>query len=112
MQREARKAAVAAYKERKAVCGVYAVRCDATGATWVGHWPDVDTIKTRLWFTLRQGTHPNRGLLDAWRAHGEAAFRFEVLERIDDEDMSPYVRAATLKERGAHWRDRIGALAL
>jgi len=36
MDRSERKAAVSAYKERKAVAGVYAVQCAATGGQWIG----------------------------------------------------------------------------
>ena len=36
MDRSERKAAVSAYKERKAVAGVYAIRCAKTGEQWVG----------------------------------------------------------------------------
>ena len=111
MNSEARRAAIAAYKERKAVAGVYLIRCEATGTTWVGQWPNLDTIQTRHWFTLRQGAHPNRTLLEAWRLHGEERFHFEILERIEDE-ASPYLRDATLKERAAHWRRELAAQAL
>jgi hypothetical protein len=111
MKGEARKAAVAAYKERKTVAGVYLIRCQATGEGWVGQWPDVGAIQTRQWFTLRQGAHPNRALREAWRRHGEESFRFEVLERLE-EQASPYIRDATLKERAAHWRRQLAAAAL
>ena len=36
MDRSERKAAVSAYKERKPVAGVYAIRCSATDEEWVG----------------------------------------------------------------------------
>lgn len=108
MKGEARKAAVAAYKERKVVGGVYAVRCEASGEIWVGHWPNLETIQTRLWFTLRQGTHPRKELLEAWRRHGEAQFSFEVLERLEDETSSS-TRDAALKDRASHWRDKLKA---
>ena len=55
MNRETRKAAVAAYKERKAEPGIYAVRCMASGQAWVGGAPDLATIWNRVSFTLRQG---------------------------------------------------------
>ena len=103
MKRDARKAAIAAYKERKASAGIYGVRCIASDAVWVGHWLDVETIRTRIWFTLRQGTYPNKGLQDAWQLHGEAQFTFEVFERIEEE-ATPYLVAAKLKERADHWR--------
>lgn len=106
MKGEARKAATAAYKERKVVSGVFAVRCMASGEVWVGQWVDLATIQNRLWFALRQNSHPKRDLLEAWRSHGEAQFSFVVLEMLDDEP-SAYVRAAKLKERAAHWREKL-----
>ncbi|ESQ81860.1 hypothetical protein AEAC466_20060 [Asticcacaulis sp. AC466] len=108
MKGEARKAAVAAYKERKVVGGVYAVRCAASGEIWVGQWADIATIQTRLWFELRRGTHLRKDLLEAWNNHGEAQFSFEVLETLDD-DTSPYMRASALKDLAAHWRDKLQA---
>ena len=55
MDRSERKAAVSAYKERKATAGVYAIRCAATDAQWVGAAPDLSTIWTRRAFALQQG---------------------------------------------------------
>lgn len=111
MSSEGRKAAVAAYKERKVVGGVYAIRSAASGDIWIGQWPDIDTIQTRLWFGLRQGTHPRPDLLAAWRQYGEANFRFEVLETIET-DESPYIRDKTLKDRALHWRTKLNAKAM
>jgi hypothetical protein len=108
MKSEARKAAIAAYKERKSSAGVYAVRCTACGTVWVGQWLDVETIQTRIWFTLRQGTFPNLTLQDAWRSNGEAQISFEVLERIEEE-ATPYLLAAKLKDRADHWRAKLAA---
>lgn len=111
MKGEARKAAIAAYKERKVVGGIYRVRCEASGEVWVGQWPDIESIQTRLWFTLRQGMNPHRELLEAWRRHGEAQFSFEILEKLEDEE-SPYLRASKLKERASYWREKLGANAV
>jgi len=44
MKRELRKAAVAAYRERKAKAGIYAVVCHATGQRWIGRAADLDAI--------------------------------------------------------------------
>ena len=103
-----RKAAVAAYKERKTAAGIYAIRCSSTGEVWVGRSQHIDTHRNGLWFSLRLGSYPNPALLAAWRASGEAAFSFEVLERLADE-AEPYMRQALLKERLAHWRGALGA---
>ncbi len=109
MKTEQRKALVAAYKERKAVSGVFVVRCAASGEAWVGEWADVASIQNRIWFSLRQGSHPNRDLLGAWKHHGEDQFRFEVVERLDEKDDAFFSPNAFLKERAAHWRRELNA---
>lgn len=106
-----RKAAIAAYKERKTVAGIYVVRCATSGVIWVGQAPNLETIQNRIWFTLRQGSHPCRSLQAAWNAHGEAGLTFGECERLEDED-SDYVRTALLRERGAHWRTELKAEAI
>ena len=111
MRQEDRRAAVAAYKERKVVAGIYLVSCLATGERWAGQAPDLSTIQNRVWFTLRHGSHRQRSLQAAWNAHGPEAFRFEALERLEDEDIA-YVLDRVLKERLAHWQARLGAEAL
>ncbi|MDB5359061.1 MAG: uncharacterized protein JWO51_358 [Rhodospirillales bacterium] len=103
-----RKAAVAAYKERKAVAGIYAVRCGSTGETWVGQAPDLGTIQNRLWFGLKLGTAPHRSLQAAWNALGADNFVFEELERLPEEALA-FVRQATAKQRLAHWRAALKA---
>jgi hypothetical protein len=111
MTPDQRKAAVAAYKERKTKGGIFAVTCAATGGRWIGSAPDLDKIQNRLWFTLRQGGHRRGGLQAAWTAHGADAFRFEVLETLDDETLA-YVRDRVFAERQAHWCAVHGAEAI
>lgn len=108
MKGDARKAAVATYKERKVVGGVYLVRCEASGEMWVGQWSDIGTIQNRLWFSLRQGASPHRDLLAAWRRHGEGQFSFEILEK-HEADSSPYINARKLKDRASHWCKELNA---
>jgi hypothetical protein len=55
-----RKAAIAAYKERKTFAGVFAIRCKASPQAWVGQTPNLEKIQNRIWFTLRQGSHTCR----------------------------------------------------
>ena len=107
----ARRAAIAAYKERKSVAGIFAIRCTATSQTWVGQTPDLDKIQNRIWFTLRQGSHPCRSLQAAWTAHGPDSLTFGECERLEEEETA-YIRAALLKERVLHWRKELGAEAV
>jgi hypothetical protein len=106
-----RKAAIAAYKERKTIAGIYAVRCVATAEAWVGQAPNLKTIQNRIWFSLRQGSHPCRSLQAAWNAHGEAGVTFGECERLEDEEIA-YVRNALLKERMLYWQAELKAEAI
>jgi hypothetical protein len=108
MKTENRKAAIAAYKERKSSSGIFAIRCVATGEVWVGQTLSPDSIQNRIWFSLRQGSHSNRALQAAWSASDGGGLNFELLERLDEEE-SAYVRDALLKERAGHWRATLEA---
>lgn len=111
MRHEDRKLAVAAYKERKVVAGIYLLRCLATGESWVGQAPDLSTIQNRVWFTLRHGSHRGRGLQAAWNAHGEGAFVFEEVEQLDEKALEAG-RERVMKVRLAHWCAELGAEAV
>ncbi len=111
MNAQDKRAAIAAYKERKPAFGVYAVICSATGEAWVGTSRHVDTQQNGLWFTLRQGGCRHAALQTAWREHGAAEFRFEELERLRA-DYPEIGRIDELKRRQTLWRERLRAQAL
>jgi hypothetical protein len=105
------RAARAAYKERKATSGVYAVRCGPSGEVWVGQTRDLEKVWNRIMFTLRGGASPHRTLQAAWNANGVGALAFEVLERLEEEALD-FARQSALNERTAHWRARLKAAAI
>lgn len=72
--------------------------------------PNLEAQQDGVWFGLRLGGYPNRALQAAWTAHGEAAFTFEAVERIEDEDLTPLGLADRLKARERHWLAALGAL--
>jgi len=108
---EDRKAAVAAYKERKVEGGIYTVRCAASGEVWVGSAPDLSTIQARLWFTLRQGVNPHRSLQQAWAAHGSETFSFEIVDRLAEEDRCAG-QASRLRTLLARWKETLQAVRI
>jgi hypothetical protein len=108
MNRQDRKAAVAAYKERKAEAGIYAVRCAPTGQCWVGAAPDLSTIWNRVSFALRQGVAAPASLQSAWAAHGAESLGFEIVEAVDADDLA-YGRDRKLRERRDHWCEAMNA---
>jgi hypothetical protein len=110
MDKQSRRELIRDYKERKIAAGVYAVRCAATGEVWVGGSRNIDTQENATRFGLKTGGHANKPLVAAWRAHGDAAFSFEVIERIDTEEMTPLGVADEIKSRERHWRAALGAM--
>jgi hypothetical protein len=111
MTTERQKAAIAAYKERKAAVGIYAVRCKPADAVWVGQSRDLEKVWNRISFSLRAGADPRRDLQAAWNAHGAAGFAFEPLEKLKDESLEFALQSA-LDDRTAFWRAKLGATAI
>ncbi|MEO8482216.1 MAG: GIY-YIG nuclease family protein [Acidobacteriota bacterium] len=106
-----RKAAIRAYKERSTARGVFALRCLASGQAWVGASTNLRAAENALRFTLRLGTHREATMQQAWNAHGEAAFQYDVLETLDD-DTSPLLVRDLLKKKRADCAARVRAVAV
>lgn len=97
-----RKAAIAAYKEKKVPAGVFSFRDNSDGRRWVGSSPNLGQIENRIRSELKLGSHRNAALQGAWDAHGGDAFSFEVLEVIDAETEA-YLLTAALRDCLARW---------
>ena len=105
-----RKDLIREYKEKKPRPGIFAVRCAATGENWIGSSRNLDTQKNGIWFQLRSGSYVNAELMAAWKTHGEDAFSFDELEVVDDENAQ--LIDLLLKDRAAHWREKLVAKKL
>jgi len=110
MRSEEKRAVIAAYKEREATAGVFAVTCLPTGARWIGASRNIDAARTGLWFQLKMGGSPLRELQAAWNEHGADAMTFEILERLKEDD--PRFASANLRKRVRHWSETLDARAL
>ena len=96
------------YKETPQRAGVFAVVCGAR--RWIGTTRNLDKQQNSLWFQLRSGRYPNAELQQEWNANGEAAFAYEVLEEVKDENT--LIIPELLKGREAAWREETGAAKL
>jgi hypothetical protein len=87
MDRSERKAAVSAYKERKPIAGVYAIRCAATGEQWVGSAPIFpQSGPADRCATARHRAEPGASVrLERSRPK---SFTFKILEEIDLEQLN------------------------
>lgn len=106
MSTTSRKDLIANYKEQPTIAGVFAVICSATGEVWVGQSRHIDTQQNSVWFSLKQGSSPFASMQKAWNEHGEAAFRFEQLDRLSP-DLSDLARKDELKKRAGLWAARL-----
>src|SRR5579863_2328124 len=109
--KEARKEAIRQFKEQKPAAGIYALRCTATGHVWVGATTNLEATRNRCWFSLRNGLSLDRSLQEAWNAHGEPAFQYEILDRLE-EDLHPLEVDELLKKKVIDWAARFGAQKL
>lgn len=103
-----RKAAARAFRERVVSRGVFALRCAAIGRAWVGASRNLEAEEGRVRFFLSQGGHRDRDLQTAWTSAGDAAFVFEVLERIDA-DTPEMLVGDRVKTATAHWAAALNA---
>jgi hypothetical protein len=106
-----RKAAIRAYKARKVPSGVFALRCLVTREVWVGSSRDLGVARNGIWFVLRNGNHYDPALQNAWNAHGEGHFAYEILEKAGD-NISDLRLPDDLKRMKLYWIERLGAHAL
>jgi hypothetical protein len=107
-----RKAAIQAYKERKTIRGIFAIRCLTTGSVWVDSAMDLRAAENRVWFALRLGdVHSDPAIVAEFQQHGRDAFTFEILEQLD-EDVAPLAVRDLLREKKLHWLERLTARKL
>jgi hypothetical protein len=109
--KESRKESIRNFKERKSLLGAYAVRCTATGKVWVGVSRNLDATKNGCWFCLRNGLHTEKSLQTEWDSLGESAFRYEIIEALE-EDLHPLEVDDRLKELKSIWIARLDAQPL
>lgn len=109
--KEFRKESIRNFKEQKPLQGAYAMRCTTSGQVWVGSSRNLNATRNGCWFTLRHGSHLDKSLQAEWNTHGESAFRFEILEALD-EDIHPLAINDLLKVKKMDWMNRLSAQPL
>jgi hypothetical protein len=77
----------------------------------VGVSRNLNATKNGSWFCLRNGSHLDKSLQEEWNAQGESAFRYEILDKLD-EDVHPLAINDLLKEKKADWIAQLHAQPL
>ena len=86
MDQQKKKAMVSAWKERHPEMGVMALRCRATGDTFLTAARDTRVGLNRHTFQLSAGMHPNGALQALWKQYGQEGFDRSVVQVLDYED--------------------------
>lgn len=86
MDKTRKKELLEAYKTRRPEMGVIALRCEATGETFLGVSRDIPAGMNSIRMKLSSGFHPNRRLLELWKQHGPEAFTFFTARTLEYED--------------------------
>jgi len=69
------------------VKGIYQVKCLINNKIYVGSSIDVETRwKQHVW-SLNSKTHPNAHLQGSWNEYGKDAFKFSLLEEVNEENI-------------------------
>ncbi len=75
-----------AYKQAKRPMGVYRIKTTQNKNEYVGFATDLEAKFNRHKAELKFGSHRNKELQTIWKAYGESALIFEVLDVLDEED--------------------------
>lgn len=104
VERTAKRILKQQYLDVPSRAGVYAVRNLVTGRALVAGSANVQGALNRHVFELRQGNHRDAQLLEDWKAHGEASFVFEVVDRVKPRTEPDFDAARELELLVALWR--------
>jgi hypothetical protein len=81
------------YKQMKPPMGVFIIRSKFSNKCYIEATTDFRARFNSVKVKLAGNFHPNRELQKAWNEHGEAGFRFEILENLEydkDETKTDY----------------------
>lgn len=96
-----------AYQKRVSAGGVYVIENTVTGKKLLLAETDLTGAENRFRFMQMTGSCPNQKLRFAWKESGPQAFRFQVLERLEQgEDQTREEFLEELKLLGELWREK------
>lgn len=74
------------YKNRSVVGGVYCIKCNGNGRTWLKSTKDLEGQKNRFQFFVSTNTCPEPSMLADWKQYGANSFSIVILEELKKGD--------------------------
>jgi hypothetical protein len=96
------------YKQMKTDMGVFIIRSNFSNKCYIEGTQDLKGTINGTKFKLGFGNHPNKGLQEDWKQHGEAGFMIEIIGNLEyDKDgvRTDYSEDITLLQM--IWEDRM-----
>ena len=94
------------YKETALEAGIYRIHNTVLHKCLVVATTDLKTINGKR-FQLQMGGHMNKALQADWNNYGEAAFEFEVLERLKENRDPAFDKKAALQALETRWLEQL-----
>ncbi|SHO45085.1 GIY-YIG nuclease family protein [Anaerocolumna xylanovorans] len=70
------------YKNRIVIGGVYCIKCNGNGRTWIKSTKDITGQINKLNFFVSTNSCPEPGMYSEWNQYGANSFSFTILEEI------------------------------
>ncbi|MEA4921160.1 MAG: GIY-YIG nuclease family protein [Clostridiaceae bacterium] len=71
------------YKDRVVTGGIFCIKCQASGRTWVKSTRDLNGQLSRFQFAISTNFCPEPGMREEWAKYGAESFSFTVLDEIE-----------------------------
>lgn len=86
MEKQSRKELIGAYRDRKVIGGVYAIRNTKNGKRLLGAAADLNGFRNRFGFAKQTGSGLSLKLKKDWEAFGPDAFVLETVEELEKKE--------------------------
>ncbi|MBE6035341.1 GIY-YIG nuclease family protein [Aminipila sp.] len=70
------------YKNRTVIGGVYCIKCNDNGHTWIKATKEISGEKNKFNFSVSTNSCPEPSMRTAWNQYGGNSFSFIVLEEL------------------------------
>jgi hypothetical protein len=113
MEKLNKKELLAAYKERKMVGGICAIKNAVTGKLLVLSTSDLQRCKNRFDFAQKTGSCVSMKLQNDWKKYGNHVFAFEILEEYEQQEtQAPEEFRDDIKVLEEMWLEKLGSAEL
>lgn len=86
MDKQSRKQLLEQYKNRTVTGGIYYIKCNGNGRTWIKSTQDMVGEKNRFDFSVSINSCMEPAMLTEWNQYGADSFSLIILEEIKKKD--------------------------